>query len=245
MARKIGSDRSRLPSPNGGFTMLEMLVVVIIIGILAGMILFIIKAAGSANQRAVTHEHIQKLRAACQEFYAEYGQYPPVNVGGAQPLAYEYACYPGMNQNAYNLLIGGQNSNNVVFQFGLMSYLVPRYAGRASTLTNAPPAPSFPLCQNNWQWPSQNSTVGDMARDLNAMRRWSPFLEGICSTPSRPRPIPPGTIAYTNSCLTVYDGWGHELHYSSPPPYQKFDIWSDGPDGANGTQDDIHDAPGQ
>jgi len=37
------------------------------------------------------------------------------------------------------------------------------------------------------------------------------------------------------------DPWGNPYQYGSPGPYNpdSFDVWSLGPDGVNGTQDDI------
>ena len=36
---------------------------------------------------------------------------------------------------------------------------------------------------------------------------------------------------YVQNVYTVVDGWGHDLYYYSPPPYQSYTLWSAGPDG--------------
>jgi prepilin-type N-terminal cleavage/methylation domain-containing protein len=36
---------------------------------------------------------------------------------------------------------------------------------------------------------------------------------------------------YTLQYVTVQDGWGNELYYYSPPPYQSYRLWSAGPNG--------------
>ena len=52
-----------------------------------------------------------------------------------------------------------------------------------------------------------------------------PNLE-ICS------PDPTGTSdQYVLDGVTVRDGWGNELFYYSPPPYQSYTLWSAGPNG--------------
>jgi len=35
---------------------------------------------------------------------------------------------------------------------------------------------------------------------------------------------------YVLNCYTVVDGWGYELYYYSPAPYQSYRLWSAGPD---------------
>ena len=37
--------------------------------------------------------------------------------------------------------------------------------------------------------------------------------------------------AYVNCLKTVVDGWGNELYYYSPPPYQSYQLWSSGENG--------------
>lgn len=36
---------------------------------------------------------------------------------------------------------------------------------------------------------------------------------------------------YVLQFVTLRDGWGHELYYYSPPPYQSYRLWSPGPNG--------------
>jgi len=36
---------------------------------------------------------------------------------------------------------------------------------------------------------------------------------------------------YVQNVYTVRDGWGNDLYYYSPPPYQSYTLWSAGPDG--------------
>lgn len=77
---------------NHGFTLLEVLAVVVIILIIAG---WIITAAQSANQRAARHRaeaEIKDIEMACETFRADYGSYPrseqytePVT-GGEAPI---------------------------------------------------------------------------------------------------------------------------------------------------------------
>ena len=46
-----------------------------------------------------------------------------------------------------------------------------------------------------------------------------------------PEVFPGNGRQYVLDGMTVYDGWGHEFYYYSPPPYQSYRLWSAGPDG--------------
>jgi prepilin-type N-terminal cleavage/methylation domain-containing protein len=243
---------------HAAFTLIEMLVVVIVIAILAGLVLAIVSGMGD-SRKAITIERIEKVRACLEEFYAEYGQYPPVKlyprVNGTQPFEYEYPVTNGMpRQDVYTYVWQNENDpySGSVFKFGLMSFLVTRYEGRADNVVSIYPNLLPP---GNPQWgPDHNQVVGgnivgDQVRDKRAMRRWLPFLfePNITTTEWGPEhSVVDGsqTRVWTNSVITVKDGWGQTLHYKSPPPYATYDIWSDGPDGASGTSDDIHSRPG-
>jgi general secretion pathway protein G len=45
---------------------------------------------------------------------------------------------------------------------------------------------------------------------------------------------------YLTSTVVPPDPWGHDYHYRSPGEhYPDYDIWSEGPDGQDGTDDDV------
>ena len=64
-----------------GFTLVELLMVIVIIGILAGMISAAAIAARSAAKRAVIKTDISMLELALEDYKIEYGDYPPDFVG--------------------------------------------------------------------------------------------------------------------------------------------------------------------
>jgi len=220
------------------FTLLEMLVVVLIIGVLASLTLFVINAASAHNARATTVQNIEKVRAALEEYYALYGQYPPV-ASSLQSSSHSFAYQVPTNQSI----------NPPVFSFGLCGYLVLR-ASTASNLTYHAPITGL---YNAPTWVANNPNSsgggypGDSLRDQAAVNRWSPMLDGVVQTHEN------GAAGLK---LTVLDGWGYDLYYWSPPPYQTYDIWSAGPDHASGgplsgitdpkaAADDIHSSPGR
>jgi len=231
--------------PRAGFTLIEMLVVVIIITILAGMVLGLLKVSGDWGAKAQTNLKLGKLRAAIEEFYAEYGQYPPVpNYGNGQPFYYEY---PGAQTKNGNLGTAVSDPTTdwkscPIFTFGLMSFLVPRYTSHASLADNAGGLGAV-FSMN--QWNSYNQSIHDQQRDINACNRWNAYIQDILTVTYKPESVnKDGVHCYTNLVLSVNDGWGREFHYQSPPPYQSYKLWSVGRDGQDGTADDISTGPG-
>ena len=115
------------------------------------------------------------------------------------------------------------------------------------------------------QWWEQNKrtsgmAVGDQMRDMMAAQRILPHIDakldrivdddmdsgyswkvssyGIAHRDVVLREY--NGIEYYNSIITFRDGWDRALHYSSKPPYDKYELWSSGADGTSGTEDDIY-----
>lgn len=68
----------RIRSSRQAFTLIEMLVVIAVIGILAGIIFRMMVTASQAALRARTMGRLEQVANALNEYRAEYGQYPPV-----------------------------------------------------------------------------------------------------------------------------------------------------------------------
>lgn len=256
---------SRRPA---GFTLVEMLIVVILIAILAGLTLGLIRIVGIWSAKAKTHENLGKLRAAVEEFYAEYGKYPPVPVyGGKQPTGYEYVFSNGMNNAAlacFNVSGYVDDGQQPIYVFGLLSFLVRRGGDEwgnmpgkhAMNILNYPGGNVFFTFP---QWTMYNAgkpsgsppgpyAPGDQQRDIDAIQHWKVYIKDIQSVhfPEHSCYMSGTKLAttYTNICYTVQDGWGNELIYESQSPYQVYKLYSVGPDGKANTDDDIVTGPG-
>ena len=180
-------------------------------------------------------------------------------------------------------------SENQVFMFGLLSFLLPRYQfmldGEDNIYTDHPDGPwesnnRLPILmngerKNDWgelrgelgvrstQNESSESTSSKkykvMLENLPSQAvcaRWMPNFAGIViTTPVASHTtffgvdthdphdynhgagkwciIGPGGAGgepiYAQMKKTVADGWGEELYYYSPPPYQSYQLWSSGP----------------
>lgn len=274
-----------------GFTIIEMLVVVIIIAILAGLVFKMIGAGGASSDVAKARRQVEMLANACEEYRAEYGRYPPVAryydkefKKLIQPVVYGY---PGRGW------LGGKNQSSVaeqlnaiprtkfeeynikndkeayVFKFGLLSFLVPRIEGHAEMAPKEFFDNKTTVSDDQHHWLSQNSkktdsdqkhlselqSIGrrpsdwnysdycrkeDNPRDLRVAKKIAPLLKDMLRDNDPSHVDPYGNFAtYTNRHVRIVDPWGHSLRYESDPPFETFRVWSRGPDGKDGSADDI------
>jgi prepilin-type N-terminal cleavage/methylation domain len=204
---------------SGGFSLIELMVVFVIISILAGMVMKLVQLTGNKQSEAETVAKLERIAQSLEEFKATYGRYPPVamypgNDGRMyQPVIYEYALYwtqeppsgatggiyPNLAASLKNQNRNGNNSwsangSGVVYTFGLMSYLFPRFASHAenspyqfvgSSNANGNGLPdggqdykdSDAYVLN--QWDNSNNRKGlvaDIPRDVDASRRVLPYI---------------------------------------------------------------------
>jgi prepilin-type N-terminal cleavage/methylation domain-containing protein len=90
------------------FTLIELLAVITIIGILAGLTL---GAAGAVRRHGATSTakaEVAALQAACERYYADYNLYPS-NTSIDPSTSYTPASYTNAGQVLFTNLIGGTN----------------------------------------------------------------------------------------------------------------------------------------
>jgi len=263
--------------PRQGFTLIEMLIVLLIVAVLSGMVFALIGLVGSSTDKATTRKRVEMLANAVEEFRAEYGKYPPVpqyREGGTlkQPIYYEWpVCSEGITLGRsddgifYGITDGDANrimrstsaadyataadANGRLFTFGLASFLMTRFEGRdyvydRSGYTNgfaiASPKVLTDKTQKNRQWYDHNSSAQDGERDRRAASRFKYYVDqsGTHGPDWKQRSYG-SDLKYRNRYITFWDAWRQELRYESHPPYDSYKIWSIGPDGQDGTDDDI------
>lgn len=204
----------------------------------------------------------------------------------------------GANYYKYEILdsgnYGGLNKQDTdwrdvqLFQFGLMSYLLPRYLvmmkgmrGGQRQFFDHPQwetnndTPRNPLTDKALDWYEVADKVNNASvrSDLVIVEnmpsqavcaRWIPNLANTCCTPLPSLPLfgtevgqsgdydgldednadievffkgkgggdgNVGSQGYVLNSVTVKDGWGEDFYYYSPAPYQKYTLWSAGPNG--------------
>lgn len=225
---KAGNTRS-------GVTLIEMLTVVTVIAILAGMIFKLFTMAIRTGERAATVAVVEQLAMAVNEYRAVYGSYPPVDPG-LSSVSYVFQDWTNSTVNAQQEMYDDQNIS-WLYTYGLMSFLVPRFQGGNVTVDgHSHHADGWELGQDgNWQ------VIQDTPRDLAAKESWANFLSDILSGGVGGGLTPVGKWKYKLGIVTVRDAWGRDLMYQSIPPHQSYIVWSSGPNGTNegGKGDDI------
>ena len=67
---------------NNGFTLIELMIVIAIIGILMGTTFKLMQVAADSKARAVTRARLERLQNALSGYYSSYGMYPAVPLYG-------------------------------------------------------------------------------------------------------------------------------------------------------------------
>ncbi len=209
-----------------GFSLIEMLTVIVVLLLMMGMMVRLFPNINRATEKAKTVEALQKTAYAINEFYAEYGTYPPVSkvafvledseatdkMFPASAGAYSGAAAPPPDRT-----------------YGLLAYLIPCPMGGVDE-------EYFGKMTEDVGW------LEDSDADKAAKRKWAPFLEGVVhsGSSSNSQEIGGFDVPFITQFRTIRDGWDNEIHYVSKAPYTSYKLWSNGPDEENNTEDDMH-----
>ena len=220
-----------------GFTLIEMLVVIVIIAILMGLVFRLSRGVLSRNESAREVARLSILKALLEEFHAEYGIYPPVpEYNGVQPVEFTG---PFPDPEVANDLGHYISNNEYPFKFGLLSFFLNREEFGERTFIYANGRAGSPEATGAWE--KYNRKLNDSApfvkistKDEAFVKRVKPILDKLKNEHSI---LSPWT-EYDKSGHTVgfkarlCDSWGHSYVYVSEPPYTSFIVFSKGPDNA-------------
>ena len=227
-----------------GFTLIELLVVVLIILVLAGMIFKVAGLIGDKAARGRAIADIQKIENALNEYYSAYGIYPPVSQN-----AYQYENVGGQPESFQRFLKDKNDPNQQPF-FGDIPR-EPREPGDTYAIPSKPDwylGYSYGLVSHLYHRDrgSQGNCWydADTARDKAAKAKWQHLLEGLHLHVRGVAKKPPSGMeaiqVYTNNVASIQDPWGRQYRYQCKPPFLSYKLWSAGPDGGDGSGDDIN-----
>jgi prepilin-type N-terminal cleavage/methylation domain-containing protein len=232
------------------FTLIEMMVVILVIMILSGILFRVTRLIQDRMARSRCVYELEQLQNALNEFYSEYERYPPVSF-----VEYEYEAQATNTQSRYfrELFLPAHNDPEdpdtffpdqrrdvgtwpcsdhrdwaLGYRYGLVSFLYRRARGQVY-------ARGTRGC-----WYDQ-----DTARDLDAKDSWHHYIDDIGPDGGGYRRHDPPTgmesiQPYSNEVVSLYDPWGRTYRYQCRPPFIRYRLWSAGPDGVDGTDDDVH-----
>ena len=234
----------RMKASRHGFTLIELMVVVVIILVLAGMLFKIADLVGDKSARGRAIADIQKIENALNEYYSAYGIYPPVSQNAyvyewtdGQPATFQKFLQDKNDPNSQPFFgdvprnprdptdkyaIPSKKDWHLGYEYGLVSHLYLRDRGTQG---------------NCWY-------DEDTDRDIAAKKKWQHFLEGLHLYVRGKAMAPPSGMeaiqVYSNQVASVRDPWGRDYQYQCKPPFVKYRVWSIGPDGDNGSGDDVN-----
>ncbi len=187
---------------SAGFTLIELMMVILVILLLSGMLLKISAIIRDRSERAKTTADLENIQHALNEYYAEYGRYPPVQ---DTEYVYEDANLqpPSMRDSKAPI-----TADQIGYKYGLYAHLYNRKVAGAD---------------------QKRPYNKDTARDEAAKARWAHYLADVATggSPSVETNKFGGDFqTYSNGTKTIKDAWGGGYKYESHAPYQTYKLWS-------------------
>lgn len=231
---------------NSGFTLLEILVVLVIMALLMGITFRLTQSVKSAREVSETMKKLQNLNAAISEYHAEYGLYPPVKMAVDNSDVGVCKRRPG-SEIAYSLP-DVTTINGFEHKLGLISYLVDRtdingdgtltlgdiYKNASEAFLKSVFGPGSDWIEHGKGLSDEGATAGELndllmpsRRDRSFIRRIRPFVNAAKTDFGCHDPTKPDQLHYS---FTAADAWDEELIYICPPPHSSFSLFSKGKD---------------
>jgi prepilin-type N-terminal cleavage/methylation domain len=92
-------------SQNKGFTIVELLIVIVVIGILAAIVIVAFNGVQDRSRWAKTQSDLASINKAIQMYYAEKGEYPATAAAGSWSWRYSCQTDPKAGPNISNAFI--------------------------------------------------------------------------------------------------------------------------------------------
>lgn len=205
-----------------GFTLMEMLVVIVIIGILTGLLFRLHSVAGERAARAQTLARLENIKLCVEEFYRLHGNYPPQSDNptshGTEYQGYYFGDL-GFFPEDWEKIQKYIEENNIDF-------LTPGHTGLLYYISANPNVNYTRSESERWReyW---DGGVGFWDNWLTDAELGDLGLPDV------------GTGEVTNRIFSLHDGWRRQFVYRCVDPYQSYELYSKGADGSAGNEDDI------
>lgn len=238
-----------------GFTLVELLVVIVIIGILAGGIFMMTRSANTKSAEAKTISQVHAIASLLNEYKAVYGDYPLVTAtdeNGYASLNFTFVA----NKDSCDAC--GANMNDDGVAFGLCSHFVPRATTIFSWATSETNMHNY--YKDMFENPDGQGDDTAFSREYRGTKSGSSDAWEVIQDHEREdaniqqiyrswRRLKNQGLVFEKgfsceqcevlrfSAGAESDGWGHALKYRNEGGAGE--IVSAGPDGIFGTADDI------
>ncbi len=226
-----------------GFTLLEILVVIVIMALLMGITFRIAKSVKASESLSSDEKNLQKLHTAIAEFHAEYGIYPPVEEmrDSGDGCSQRPGCELDYTMPVKNFTKGFE------YKFGLLSFLVNRVKPFED-------ANSLSKIYEGVQAEELNAVFGEMGHESgwadNSKR--SDTIGSAAQIDDKLAPSQKDEAFYKRVYPILFDGSGwvimepvksggrpfnelmfykFDVIYITQPPYSSYSLFCPGPDG--------------
>ncbi|MDP6631642.1 MAG: type II secretion system protein [Kiritimatiellia bacterium] len=181
----------------GGFTLIEMLTVVVIIGILAGILFRVAGMISNRTARSVSVERLEQLKLCIEGYYGVYGEYPR-----ATGVTWEEPGASAGSPEDWDIILPGAQAGDPSWENPAKEYWSNLY-------------PFIYRDPSRNEWAEFSLRAGE-----------APGVDIVAYTNvnSSDLGFEYGNFDYTNAVHSIHDGQGNAFSYSSTAPYQSYTL---------------------